>query len=330
MTRTATACLLFAAALGACRAPASTAGPAADPAPASGLSIRAAPLPGPEATSLLGQPLERSGAPPSPEATANLEAALRDFFDDPLSHDALLWLGRRYGYLMRYREAQAVFTQGLRQFPDSAQLLRHRGHRWITLRRLDDAVHDLQAAGALVAGTPDALEPDGAPNALGIPRSTHQSNIWYHLGLAHYLLGDFQAARDAYERCLELSRVNDDMLCATTAWLWATLKRLGRDEEARLLLEPIHADMDVIENHAYYDLLRFYRGDLGWSDLAPESGARASESIVTATTLYGLANWLLLEGRRDEARTLFEDIVRSTNWAAFGHVAAEAELARWE
>ena len=50
----------------------------------------------------------------------------------------------------------------------------------------------------LTSGLPDEVEPDGLPNAQNIPTGTLQFNIFYHLGLAHYLKGDLAAALDAY------------------------------------------------------------------------------------------------------------------------------------
>jgi hypothetical protein len=84
-------------------------------------------------------------------------------------------------------------------------LLRHRGHRWITLRELELAVEDLALAAFRCRDLPDAVEPDGAPNALGIPRGTDKTSIFYHLGLAHYLRGEFAAALSAYDECRALS-----------------------------------------------------------------------------------------------------------------------------
>jgi hypothetical protein len=41
--------------------------------------------------------------------------------------------------------------------------------------------------------------------------------------------------------------------------------------------------------------------------------------------------WQLLDGRDDEARATFERTRTGlSQWAAFGFIAAEAELARWE
>jgi tetratricopeptide (TPR) repeat protein len=82
------------------------------------------------------------------------------------SEDNYIWMGRRLAYLNRHNDAIAEFTEGLRQYPDSYKLLRHRGHRWITLRRFDLAVDDLNRAASLIEGVPDEVEPDGMPNRL--------------------------------------------------------------------------------------------------------------------------------------------------------------------
>ena len=58
------------------------------------------------------------------------------------------------------------------------------------------------------------------------------SNIFYHLGLARYLQADFEGALEAYRQCMEYSTANDDMFCATSYWLYLTLLRLDRADEA--------------------------------------------------------------------------------------------------
>ena len=86
-----------------------------------------------------------------------------------------------------------------------------------------------------MAELPDEIEPDGAPNPAGIPTSTLHTNVWYHLGLAHYLQGEFEEALKAYKKCLEAS-TNNDMDVATLDWYYMTLKRLNRHEDAQALL----------------------------------------------------------------------------------------------
>ncbi len=256
---------------------------------------------------------------------SDLAAAEAAYRAAPRDEEAIIWYGRRLAYLYRYEEAIEVYTRGLRVHPDSFRLLRHRGHRYITTRRFDKAVADLSRAAALCEGLPDEVEPDGAPNRFNMPRSTTQSNIWYHLGLAQYLNGDFEAAAASYGRCLELSAVNDDMLCATAHWAYMTLRRLSREEQAAAVLGRIRADMEILENEAYHRLLLMYKGEIGPDDLLDPN---EPDPIQLASAGYGVGNWKLCNGDEAGARRIFERIVAGPGWPAFGFIAAEAELAR--
>lgn len=282
----------------------------------------------PEATSLLGKPL--TPAPPSPDARKELEAnharAALDYVKDPNNADGIIWLGRRLAYLGQYRAAIDKYTEGIKKHPNDARMYRHRGHRYITVRELDRAIADLTKAASLIAGRPDEVEPDGQPNARNIPTSTLNSNIYYHLALAHYLKGDFDASLKAWRECMNFSK-NPDMQVATAHWLYMTLRRLKRDDEARKVLEPIAPGMEIIENGSYYRLLLMYKGLE-----KPESllEASAGGTLDTVTIGYGVGNWLLYNGQRDQATALFKKIVEENErqWPAFGYIAAEAELAK--
>jgi tetratricopeptide (TPR) repeat protein len=279
-----------------------------------------------EAVSLLGQPLTR---PVLPEATRiRYEEALAEartrHYADPGDVDGIIWLGRRTAYLGRFRDAIEIYTRGIQRHPNDARLYRHRGHRYITIRQFDRAIDDFERAAALIAGRPDEIEPDGLPNARNIPTSTLQSNIWYHLGLAHYLKGDFERALGAYRECLAVSK-NPDMLVATSHWLYMTLRRLGRTAEAAEILTPIRADLDVIENGAYHRLLLMYKGEVPVDSLLPAVSGAALDDVTTA---YGVGNWYLYNGDTARAEEIFRRIVATGNWAPFGAIAAEAELAR--
>ncbi len=284
--------------------------------------------PAPETTSLLGEAL---AAPALPDSTRRLyeqrlAEAREDFDRAPNDVAAVIWLGRRTAYLGRFQEALVIYTRAIHEHPDEPRLLRHRGHRYITLRRFDLALADLERAARLMAERADEIEPDGLPNARNVPTSTLKSNIWYHLGLAHYLRGDFGAARRAYRECLEVS-TNPDMRCATSHWLYMTLRRLGREREARALLEPIRRDLDVIENRSYLRLLLMYKGELPVDSLlAP--GPSGQTALDEATIGYGVGNWHLDHGRAARAESLFARVVAGPQWPAFGHIAAEVELRR--
>lgn len=306
--------------------------PAAETSPESAsVPTLAPPLPaGAEALSLLGEPLfAPEQAPDVREGhEANLAAAQADYDADPSNADAIIWLGRRLAYLGRYRDAIATFTRGIELHPDDARMYRHRGHRRLTLRDFDGAIDDFLVAVDLIRDTEDEIEPDGLPNALGVPTSTLHFNIWYHLGLAHYLQGDFERALLAWNDCLAASR-HPDSVIATSYWLNNTLRRLGLDAEASALLADISADLEVIESTSYLDVLLLHKGERTVEDLIGPSGADAT--LASTTTAYGVAVWHLVNGRRDTAFDLMEGILGNTSqWAAFGYIAAEADVARLE
>jgi tetratricopeptide (TPR) repeat protein len=278
-----------------------------------------------EASSLLGTPLMRQmDFPDRSQLEANLSDAQAQLAANPDSADALIWVGRRQAYLWQYQDAINTFTQGIEQFPDDPRLYRHRGHRYVTVRNFDAAIADFEKAATLFAGQPDQVEPDGAPNPQNIPRSTLQFNVWYHLGLAHYLKGDFDSALRAYEECLQVSD-NDDSIVATADWYWMSLMRLGRTDEATTLLDMINPDMDIIENDSYLRRMLMYKGLESPDSLLDTTTA---DDLSIATQGYGVGNWYLVNGDDQMARQIFERVLEGRSWSAFGYIAAEAELAR--
>ena len=281
----------------------------------------------PEGQSLFGTPLYAVEYPKEVEEKylANLAAAEARHLANPGDEDAIVWHGRRLGYLTRYREAIDVYSEGLCRFPDSFVLLRHRAHRYISVRRFVEAEADFQRAAALCLAVPDEFELDGEPNKAGVPTSTIRFNIFYHLALAKYLQGRFGDALADYAACMEYSRMNDDSLCATSDWLYMTLMRLGRKDEAAKVLEPIREDMDIIENYAYHRRLLLYKGLRKPEELL-SAGSTAHHD--TATNGYGIGNWHLYSGRPEEAKAMFKRVVATSFWPAFGYIAAEADLSR--
>ncbi len=255
---------------------------------------------------------------------AKLDEAKKQFEKNPNESEAIIWLGRRTAYLGKYKEAIRIYTSGIEKFPTDARFYRHRGHRFITLRCFDDAIKDFESAAKLVKGKADEIEPDGLPNARNIPTGTLQSNIFYHLGLAYYLKGDFKRALKAYHEAEKVS-VNADILVATKHWLYMTLRRLGKTKEAEKSGAKIKDNLDIIENDDYYKLVRLYQGKLKAEDLLAETGANA-DTLGNASLGYGLGNWFLYNGEKEKAMKVFRRITAGNQWASFGYIAAEMEL----
>lgn len=159
----------------------------------------------------------------------------------------------------------------------------------------------------------------------GWPTSTLKGNIWYHLGLAHYLQGEFAAAARGYAGAAALS-ANPDAAAAALYWLYLSLMQAGDDAGAKTALAAVDADWTLIENSVYHELALCFRGDADCDAILAR--ARAADGIDYATPAYGVAMERLLSGDRRGARALLKEVVARDESAAFGRLAAEATLDR--
>lgn len=259
----------------------------------------------PEVISLLGKSL--FAQPAEGEALAQLKTDLAGAWEalraKPDDVENVILYGRRLAYLWRYHEAIDVYSGGIKNFPDSAMLYRHRGHRYISIRKFDKAAQDLTRAAEL---------------------NSRDFDIWYHLGLAHYLKGDFEKALSAYESCLSVAE-DDESKVAVSHWLYMTLRRLERLDDAVKVLNDIIKGMNVEENKSYYDLLNFYKGQKSADEIFNIEDAT---DLELATIGYGIGCSYLYNNEKAAAKTYFEKIVETKYWPAFGFIAAEADLFR--
>lgn len=237
-----------------------------------------------------------------PDDKGAVAAAEEKLKADPGNVDLIIALGRAQVGVLRLRDAIATFGRAIALAPANARLYRLRGHRYISRRQFDRAVADLTRAAEL---------------------SDKEFDIWYHLGLAHYLRREFAQAAVAYGRARDASS-KDDQIIASSNWLYASLRRQRRDAEAAEVLARITPTMNVVEDKMYFALLLFYKGLKQESDIF-----HANLTDMEAATIgYGVGNWHLYNRRKDRAQEIFRKIVAGKEWAAFGFISAETELAR--
>ena len=263
-----------------------------------------------------------AAADPGAGTVANLEAARADYEADPNDADNIIWFGRRTAYAGDYRRAIEIFSEGAEKFPEDPRFYRHRGHRYISIREFERAIADFERAAELMQGLAVTVEPDGLPNAQNIPLTTTQGNVWYHLGLAYYLQQDWPRALSAFRNGYNMGGY-DDNLVSTGHWIYMILRRMGNDAEAAVALNEISADMNIIENMSYHQLCLLYKGELSESALVDEGSGPANAAVA-----YGIANWHVANGDTERGTELLEAIVAGDGWAAFGYIAAEADLSR--
>lgn len=263
---------------------------------------------------LVALPLSAQTTPPPPD----LDAARAAWERNPTNVDSIVWYGRRVGYTGDFAAAIAIYSEGLRLHPDEPHLLRHRGHRYLSVRDIPSAIADLQRAREVTAGRPDEVEPDGQPNARGIPTSTLQSNIRYHLALGHFLEGNFVQSAALWQEDALLAG-NLDQRVAATFWWVLSLARMGDVGAVRATLAPIRADWDIIENGSYHQLLLWMKLEV--TDAALQEQMRSP--IERQTIGNGMAHWHFAAGRRAAAESAVRGVLGTGPSASFGFLAAE-------
>jgi len=268
------------------------------------------------------------------DAFARTLAAAEQRYEENADCAATVWFGRVLGFGNQFDRALKVYSDGLEKFPDSFELLRQRGHRYISIREFDLALADLSRAAELIDGLDEFIEPDGIDNELPVPPTSIQFNVYYHYGLALYLSRQWEGAAAVYRQCLEwIKPGNHDELTGITQWLYCALQRMGEQAEADALVRAIPSDLDEAdfdEGPSYYHCIKVYTGEQ-----PPESLLEVGEGdqpvrdqqAMEAVQFYALGNYWLCNGERDKAVTMFERCTDLRRQGAFGVIAAEVELA---
>jgi len=257
-----------------------------------------------------------------PDGEGTVEKADLALAKGPASADLLLAAARARDAVLRFRESVPLYTRGIDDYPGDVRFLRFRGHRFISTRKFDFAISDLKRAAEMAPASFD---------------------VSYHLALAYYMRGDYNHAAREYQRCLAMApaakpafmkgmpadwracyAMEDDPRIAITEWAWRALRRAGKPEEAAKLLETIHPQMTVTENKSYFRTLLLYKG-LRTEEQMSEP---PMDGNAVPTIGYGVGLWHWLNGRKEQACTTWERVVSGENWAAFGFIGAEIELAR--
>lgn len=233
--------------------------------------------------------------------TGPVARAQRALSAAPGNIDLIVALGVAQSGARQFREAIATFTNGLKLHPNSALLYRWRGHRYLSVREFAKAKEDLER---------------------GIRLDSTIYGLWYHLGIVHFVNGDFAKAADAFQRA-QARAPDPGELTGSTDWLWMSLMRAGRASDAKAMLAR-HPD-SAATTVAYSQRLKLYRGELKPDDVITPAD---TGDVQMATLAYGIGNWYLVNGNKIKAREWFERSVASGGWPAFGFIVSEVELRR--
>ena len=232
---------------------------------------------------------------------------------DPKNADRVLQLSKAEAARRQYKEAVATSTLGLAFAPKNADLYLERGHRELGLREFKPAMKDLEQATLL---SPEMLD------------------AYYHLGLAHYFLGEFDEAAVSFSKARILAKTNDSLIDCSN-WLYVSLERAGKQEQAAQVLARITPDVKNTEPHLYFylRLLHFYQGQLTAEAVLPPAPAGPEDlegELSFNTVSYGVGNWRVYHHNRSDAIGLFRNVVQGQAWNSWGFIGSELELLRAE
>jgi tetratricopeptide (TPR) repeat protein len=228
---------------------------------------------------------------------------------EPKNVERVLALSKAEANRRQYREAVATSTRGLAFAPNNADLYLERGHRELGLREFSKARSDLEQATRI------------APQML---------DGYYHLGLSHYFLGEFDEAAASFGKARDLAKT-DDSLIDCSNWLYVSLRRAGKEEEAAQALKRITPEVKNTEPHLFFylRLLHFYQGKLVEKEVLPPPPAGPDDlegELAFDTVTYGVGNWRLYHGDRAGATELFRKVVEGEAWNSWGFIGSETEL----
>ncbi|MFP4457080.1 MAG: tetratricopeptide repeat protein [Clostridia bacterium] len=214
-----------------------------------------------------------------------------------------LWMdkGIALSKQMLFKEAIDAFSMGLSFNPFHSLSYRYRGHRFISTYEFKQAIADLVLATRL-----DDMNWDS----------------WYHLGLAYYLDGNFEKAYVAYKRCLELTDAGSEHLVAVIDWMYLTLMRLGKNNEAVKLIEKVNEETPSGENFVYQDRILMYKGEKNPDEVLNIDDQDLSD-LELATLGYGVAMHHYFNGNESRTFEIFDKLLENDSyWSAFGYIAA--------
>ena len=247
-----------------------------------------------------------------PDEKGAVAAAEKDLSANPQDRDLLWKLAVAQAGVWQDREAVATLTRALDAAPNDAQLYTERGHREIPLLEFTKARADLTRAVELDPKRMDA---------------------YYHLGLSNYFLGDFAEAAGAFRHAVEFAP-NDDERINSTNWLYASLRRADKPEEAAKAAAVIAPEMKNTAEHTlfYLNLVRFFQGALPEAKALPPEPPAGNADMETElrfdTVAYGIGNWHLYNHDPAAAEQYFRRVAKGHVWVTWGFIGSEIELQR--
>lgn len=220
----------------------------------------------------------------------------------PQTYETLLELADALCWQLRFREAIDALTQAVKLEPERMEAYRKRGPKYLDTLQFKQALADYtrceQADGVSVESR-------------------------YRVGMAQYMLQNYDAATAAFAGSLAIVPQDDDMYIADVYWLVLSQLRAGKADAAQKTLQKHYRpDMYVGHHTAYEKAMRAAAGYASMEDILAELDAEPDD-LQYAMTAYGLCVLLQAHDRTKQAEVLREKLlVRDGFWFCFSYLAA--------
>lgn len=286
---------------------------------------------------LFGRPMYTRGPNPvNVGATDNLLRAVAEAkaaYERDMTIDSATWYGRLLGYQGLARESIEVYSAGLKKYPNSAKLLRHRAHRYFNLREFDKSIQDGLRAAELYKDKPlerEKLGPDYFPSTPDVV----QFYLYYHLGQAYFAKHDYDDAAKWFSKSREVALATGGApdVTAATYWQYLALARGGETDKAEALLDAYDYDLrDLstnLEGNNYFDgvmLFKHLRDPADFFSDRDSGKAFSTSDGIKASSSYSLANYWLIKGETEKAKEHLRRAMQIDTWSFFARVQAEAD-----
>jgi len=231
-----------------------------------------------------------------------------------------------YTWLLRdLNSSLEIFDKGTESCPESYELYWYKTLLKTTTRDLPGAIADAERATELIKGVPDHgldLRIFLHLNPRGYYSSTIHYMIWYHLGMAYYLNGDLEKAKQAYLECDNFIYGNDSLV-SRSCWFYPVLRELGEHDQAEALMAGIDPDIKTVADPAYREQSLLFKGILSVEDIQAKADSDGKLYIIHE---YAIAYWHYTQGDLDKAKVLFERVCARPDIGNYVRIAAEAKL----
>ena len=219
----------------------------------------------------------------------------------PQTYETLLELADALCWQLRFREAIDALTQAVKLEPERMEAYRKRGPKYLDTLQFERALADYtrceQADGVSVMSR-------------------------YRIGMAQYMLQNYDAATAAFAGSLAIAPQDDDMYIADVYWLVLSQLRAGKADEAQKTLQQHYRpDMYVGHHTAYEKAMRAAAGYASM-DILAELDAEPDD-LQYAMTAYGLCVLLQAHDEKEKADALREKLLKRDGfWFCFSYLAA--------